>query len=221
MASEGKYTDVYDKLARTTGCVKDFKRTKQGRLQEISFTEEDGEVEWKDKRYDVQHLIETVRDQDTWTEVAMRSFVKVETGGDELQERTKSTEDEPQGATVGDFFIGSGVIIAVIAALFWIITPSDSGEAENDRNTPQAKVERQFHPWDGRHRALEDLVVDNLNDPNSFEHLESRYTHNESERTIRVWMDYTASNRMGGTVRGTAIAVFDYDGDVVDITQLE
>jgi hypothetical protein len=34
-------------------------------------------------------------------------------------------------------------------------------------------------------------------------------------------MEYTASNPMGGTVRGAAIAVFDYDGEVVDIIQLE
>jgi len=217
MASEGKYTDVYEKLARTTGCVKDFKRSEQGKLQEISFTEEDGEVEWDGEQLDTHRLIEDLRDDDSWTEVSMRSFVKTETDDED--------EEEPLGDVVArdaaQTAKGCGIIIGllgIIIGILFLLTPADDGP---DPDSPEAKISSQFHPWDSRHLALEDLVVDNLNDPNSFDHLESRYTHNESEQTIRVRMEYTASNRLGGTVRGTAIAVFDYDGDVVDIIQLE
>jgi hypothetical protein len=134
MASEGKYTDVYDKLARTTGCVKDFKRTKQGKLQEISFTDKEGEVEWKDKRYDVKHLIETIREQDSWTEVRMRSFVKTDTGHTDAEDK-----EEPLGDVVAKDSAqtakGCGYIILILAVLFGLFSLLDSGGDGADSTT--------------------------------------------------------------------------------------
>jgi len=41
----------------------------------------------------------------------------------------------------------------------------------------QEWVERQFNAWDGSNIYLVKLVKENMNDPKSFEHIETRYKY--------------------------------------------
>ena len=56
----------------------------------------------------------------------------------------------------------------------------------------RVKIEKQFSAWDGSHITFSRAIKDNLNDPSSFEHVETRY---EDKGTyILVSMKYRAKN---------------------------
>lgn len=66
----------------------------------------------------------------------------------------------------------------------------------------QEKVNAQFSPWDGSHRILVEAVKKTLNDPGSFEHLETKNMRGTAwPETFVVRMEYTAKNAFGGRVR--------------------
>ncbi|MCY3770633.1 MAG: hypothetical protein OXG98_01215 [Gemmatimonadetes bacterium] len=66
----------------------------------------------------------------------------------------------------------------------------------------QERVDAQFSPWDGSHRVLVEAVKKTLNDPGSFEHLETKTMRGTGwPETFVVRMEYTAKNAFGGRVR--------------------
>ena len=66
----------------------------------------------------------------------------------------------------------------------------------------QEKVKAQFSAWDGSHRTLVETVKKTLNDPGSFEHLETKDMRGTAwPETFVVRMEYTAKNAFGGRLR--------------------
>ncbi|MCY3557002.1 MAG: hypothetical protein OXH56_16960 [Gemmatimonadetes bacterium] len=66
----------------------------------------------------------------------------------------------------------------------------------------QEKVDAQFSSWDGSHRVLVEAVKKTLNDPGSFEHLETKTMRGTNwPDTFIVRMEYTAKNAFGGRLR--------------------
>ena len=90
-----------------------------------------------------------------------------------------------------------------------------AGEAERQRVAAKAAEEAEerrkgFHclsGWDGSHRGLIDWTKENLNDPGSFEHDETRITPVNDQGQHSVIMKYRAKNGFGGVVRGSILAV--------------
>lgn len=76
----------------------------------------------------------------------------------------------------------------------------------------QEKIDAQFSAWDGSHRGLVAAVEKTLNDPGSFEHLETRTMKGSNyPETFIVSMQYTAKNAFGGRVRNTIVCEVDVD----------
>lgn len=83
----------------------------------------------------------------------------------------------------------------------------------------QNRINAQFSPWDGSHRALERAVKKGLKDPDSYEHIETRY--GIEGNTITVVMQYRAKNSFGGYAIGRAVAETDIDGTYLKIISSE
>ena len=83
----------------------------------------------------------------------------------------------------------------------------------------QEKINVQFSAWDGSHRALVSAVEKKLNDPGSFEHVEtSTMKGSNYPDTFIVRMEYTAKNAFGGCVRKFVIVeVSGGDGKFVKV----
>lgn len=62
-----------------------------------------------------------------------------------------------------------------------------------------------FSAWDGAHRTLEDRVEAQLKDPDSYQHVETRFSGTE-ENPTRITMTFRAKNSFGGVVTSTATA---------------
>lgn len=81
----------------------------------------------------------------------------------------------------------------------------------------QKKLEEQFSAWDGAHRNFERLIKAAMNDPDSYEHIETRYR--DMGDRIRVSCKFRGRNGFGGMVVNTKIADFDIDGNFIQEIQ--
>lgn len=77
------------------------------------------------------------------------------------------------------------------------------------------KILRQFSTWDGSHSALKRLVKDNMNDPGSFNHVETTYSDKGSY--ILVQMKYRGKNGFGAKVLEMVTAKVDIEGNIISI----
>ena len=62
-----------------------------------------------------------------------------------------------------------------------------------------------FSAWDGAHRTLERRVEAQLKDPDSYEHVATRFSGTE-ENPTRITMTFRAKNSFGAVVTSTATA---------------
>lgn len=127
------------------------------------------------------------------------------------------------------------VVIGVIVGFFLLMIIAVNSEPEQTQLKTEAEIKAEekvsreeyfqknglFSAWDGRPVALVELIKKSMNDPNSFEHLETRFIDKGTD-TITVLMDYTGKNAFGGRVRGKAIAVMNAkDGSVIEVISNE
>jgi multisubunit Na+/H+ antiporter MnhC subunit len=76
-------------------------------------------------------------------------------------------------------------------------------------------VNSQFSAWDGSHTALKELVKENMNDPDSFDHVETTYADKKTYLLVR--MKYRGTNAFGGVVTNVVIAKSDYKTNTIKI----
>jgi hypothetical protein len=88
-----------------------------------------------------------------------------------------------------------------------------SSSSSSSPDSPKGKIEQQFSKWDGSHIKLERWVKENMNDPDSYEHVKTTYAENGT--TISVIMEFRGKNAFGGVVKNSAIAEVDLDGNFV------
>jgi hypothetical protein len=93
-----------------------------------------------------------------------------------------------------------------------IPTPTIDPKAEYDK-----WVKSQFSPWDGSHYYLVKLLKENMNDADSFEHVETKYTDNSDG--LKIVMKYRGKNAFGGKVISYVTAQSDYKSNQIKIIE--
>lgn len=88
---------------------------------------------------------------------------------------------------------------------------AEAKEAEDYQNW----INSQFSVWDGSNRYLVDLIKENLNDPKSFEHVETVYS--DEGTYILVKMTYRANNAFGGLILQNVTAKVDYETQYISV----
>ncbi len=111
-------------------------------------------------------------------------------------------------------------IVGFITLVFVIGILDDGNKSEDTPQKPkvetrQDKIDKQFSPWDGAHRNLESLLKQGLNDPDSYQHIETTYA--DADDHLVVKLRYRAKNGFGGMVQGFVLAKVDLDGNVLQI----
>lgn len=76
-------------------------------------------------------------------------------------------------------------------------------------------IESQFSLWDGSHTKLKGIIKNAMNDPKSFEHDETTYIDNGEFITVHT--KYRGKNGFGGVVRGSVVATFALDGELIEV----
>lgn len=78
-------------------------------------------------------------------------------------------------------------------------------------------IDNQFSAWDGSHMDLVNLVKGNMNDPKSFEHVETKYVDNGDNLTI--FMKFRGTNAFGGKILNTVTGIADYKTSTIKIVE--
>jgi hypothetical protein len=88
-------------------------------------------------------------------------------------------------------------------------------EPNDYKPTRTELIENQFNPWDGSHINLTRLIKESLNDPNSYEHVETVYWDNHTH--IIVSTTFRGKNVFGGVVENYIKAKYDDKGKLIAI----
>lgn len=93
----------------------------------------------------------------------------------------------------------------------------DEQQAEIDREN---SINHHFSGWDGSHIALAIMIKNSLNDPDSYEHVDTRY--NDNGATLLVQTKFRGRNVFGGMILETVVADTDaVTGKVLEIVSHE
>lgn len=95
-------------------------------------------------------------------------------------------------------------------------------EAEKKKQEAEASarkemIEKQFSSWDGAHIKLSRLIKDSMNDPDSYEHVETKYW--DMKDHLIVITTFRGKNAFGGVVKNTVKAKASLDGENIEITE--
>lgn len=86
---------------------------------------------------------------------------------------------------------------------------------EDKPKTRQEQIESMFSQYDGSFRPLERIVQNNMNDPDSYEHVETKYVDKDDH--IIVVMKYRGNNAFGGKVLETIGARYYLDTNQIEV----
>lgn len=93
-------------------------------------------------------------------------------------------------------------------------------EEDNKKKKEQErlnKIKAQFSVWDGSHTKFKEFIKNNMNDPDSFKHVETRYSDNKT--FILVSTKFKGTNTFGGIVTNTMMAKYSIDGDFIEVIE--
>lgn len=79
----------------------------------------------------------------------------------------------------------------------------------------QENIESQFSSWDGSHRNLERLIKSSMNDPDSYDHVETTFTDNGDH--LRVLTKFRGRNAFGGVVLDSVEAKVAINGQILEV----
>ena len=97
-------------------------------------------------------------------------------------------------------------------------------EATQKTEEEKENKRKGFHclsSWNGSHPAVKKYAEENMRDPDSFEHIETRITPVSDKGTHQLVMKYRAKNGFGGITVGSAIATIDNASCKATITSIE
>lgn len=113
-------------------------------------------------------------------------------------------------------------ILSLLTICFFIFIAagsSDEGSNKNSDGTPktsrQIQLDSQFSGWDGSHNELTKIIKKAMNDPDSYEHVETKYW--DMNDYVIVKTVYSGNNAFGGRVKNFVKAKFDNDGNLLEI----
>ena len=116
-----------------------------------------------------------------------------------------------------------GASLCLMGVLLMLaVGSSDSGgggtRAAQPKTPEEARKEligKHFSAWDGSHDGLTKLIKSSMNDPKSYEHVETRYS-DKGDHLI-VGTTFRGKNAFGGVVTSTIIAKVDLSGNVIEV----
>jgi hypothetical protein len=95
------------------------------------------------------------------------------------------------------------------------LAEKEKKKQEEEKEKRRKMIENSFSAWDGSHRNLTKFIKANMNDPDSYEHVETRYRDNNDHLIVQT--TFRGKNAFGGVVINTVIAKVSLDGEVLEI----
>ena len=101
-----------------------------------------------------------------------------------------------------------------LLAMVVILSLSDSStKPKTQEEVREAQLKKHFSSWDGSHRGVSKLIKASMNDPDSYEHVETLYRDNGDHLVVKT--TFRGKNAFGGKVINWVRAKVDLDGNVL------
>ncbi len=107
------------------------------------------------------------------------------------------------------------VLIAIIVSVAAITCDNEPKKFLTKQEIHQQNIQKLFSGWDGSHIKLTEKIKKTLNDPKSFEHIETTYKDMDSFLIVNT--TFTAKNGFGGTLKNEVIIISDTLGNITEI----
>lgn len=93
-----------------------------------------------------------------------------------------------------------------------------TGKGKSAEKHIREKIEKGFSKWDGSHKELTKRIKSMMNDPSSYDHIETKFwTYREH---IDVETKFRGTNAYGAVVQDKVMARVGYEGEVLEISSL-
>ena len=89
-------------------------------------------------------------------------------------------------------------------------------EARRKKNREE-QIAKQFSAWDGSHRGLTKVIKESMNDPDSYDHVDTVYWDRGSYLDVKT--TFRGKNVCGGVVKNWVKAKVDLKGNVLSVTE--
>ncbi|EKT3964512.1 hypothetical protein AAIP55_001994 [Flavobacterium psychrophilum] len=97
-----------------------------------------------------------------------------------------------------------------------IVAPDPEQQKQNEILAERTHlIQRQFAGFSGANRYVEDYIKENMNDPDSYEHIQTTYTDKGSY--IIVYTKFRGTNSFGAKIIQVATAKVDINGNVLSL----
>ncbi len=107
------------------------------------------------------------------------------------------------------------VLLVIIISIVAITCESEPETPLTKQEIHQQNIQKLFSGWDGSHIKLAEKIKVSLNDPKSYEHIETTYKDMDSFLIINS--TFTAKNGFGGTLKKEVIVMSDTLGNITEI----
>ena len=104
--------------------------------------------------------------------------------------------------------------VGLISAIF-NSGSQDQGPTPTPGDSRKEQIEKQFSSWDGSHRGLTKLIKASMNDPKSYDHVDTVYV--DEGDSLKVKTTFRGKNAFGGVVINWIWARVDFEGNVIEV----
>lgn len=115
--------------------------------------------------------------------------------------------------------IGCLLIIIIIVVLYMVSSfssdPTKNTAPKTKEETRKEQIKKNFSAWDGSHRGLTELIKKTMNDPGSYEHVETVYEDKGDHLVVKT--TFRGKNAFGGVVKNWIKVKVDLSGNVIEV----
>lgn len=102
------------------------------------------------------------------------------------------------------------------AVILFISLTAYLSDGPVDKIQGQKPLSSQFNPWDGSHINLTEHIKNSMHDPDSYEHVETKYWEVGSG-VIVVLTEFRGKNSFGAKVKQSIKAEVDLEGNILKV----
>ena len=112
-----------------------------------------------------------------------------------------------------------GIVVAVVVILWiiWAFSDPSSVVTEKPLTVKEQQINKQFSAWDWSHTVLTKQIKDWMNNPKSYEHVETKYR--DMWDHLVVLMTFRWENSFWGTVTNSVKAKVSLSWDILEILE--
>ena len=118
---------------------------------------------------------------------------------------------------------GIGCLSVIVIFFILYLIGSFSSDSQKTKTTAprtqeeirKEQIEKNFSAWDGSHRGLTELIKKSMNDPASYDHVETVYWDKGEHLVVKT--TFRGKNAFGGVVKNWVMAKVDLNGNVIEV----